>query len=481
MSAGLPPELAALLAHPLMRRAREVAQAQGVPVLLVGGAVRDALLHHETNDFDFAVQGNAIRLARKVADALGAHFYVLDEARDIGRVVIPASADRAPATLDFAACVGETWADDLRARDFTVNAIGVDLASGALVDTMHGVQDLRARVLRLAHPDALRADPVRALRAIRLSHALEMKLDPALAQRLPEARAMLTQPSAERLRDELFEMLKLPRASAAIRALDAFALLDVLIPEIAPLRAQAQSAPHAFNVLEHTFAVLRALDAGEAALGRADDETRAWLGVEVCESRTRLSLLRFAALLHDCAKPEDAHQDAEGRWHFPHHAERSAERAAHRGRALRLSTDEVRWVHACIQPHTRLNQRAQAETPPDDSALYRLLQDLGDVTPAAALLTLADCWGRRGEATAQDACAPQATFARTVAQAYFRRWLPLRAAPPLITGHDLIALGVAPGPQLGALLDVVREAQFCNLVHTREEALAFVERRIEGR
>lgn len=467
--------IAALLAHPLVARVRALAEARRTAVLLVGGAVRDAILGREVHDFDFAVQGGAVRLARAVADALEAHFYVLDAERDIGRVLIPARPGEPQVTLDFAACVGSSWAEDQRARDFTVNAIGVELSSGALVDATGGLRDLREGMLRLTHPAAVRADPVRALRGVRLSHALNLRLDEETARQLSAARAWLMQPSAERLRDELFEMLKLPRASAAIRMLDDLGLLEVLLPEVRLLCEQPQAPHYAFNVLAHSLHALAALDEEGYALLHADRETRTALEAPSAEARTWLSLLRFAALMHDCGKPEVAQQDGEGRWRFPGHAERSAERAAQRARALRLSAHEIAWLRTCIAHHTRLNEIAAAPALPSDRVVYRLLKDLGEVTPAAALLVVADCWARRAETTSENPCEAQCTFAQQLTRAYFQRWLPLQANPPLVNGHDLLALGVPHGPRIGEILEAVREARFCGEVQTREEALALAE------
>lgn len=456
--------LAALLKHPLVDRVRGLANERAVPVLLVGGAVRDALLGRESQDFDFAVQGNAVVLGRSAANALGGHFYLLDARRGTARVIVPWAGTKKPVTLDFAARVGDDWGTDQRARDFTLNAIGVDLSSGVVVDTTGGLGDLRAGILRLAHPQAIDNDPVRALRAVRLAHQLALQIDSATTERLAAARSALHRISAERLRDELFEILALPRAAPALAQLDELGLLAVLLPEIEPMRGAAY-ASQSLTVLEHTFYALSALDEGGAAMARASSDTVAYLADTLAEARPLLSLLRFGALLHDCAKPETSPAE---------HAAIGAERAATRARALRLSSDEVDWVRTFVALHSEPNRLSRSGAV-DDRAIYALLRRAKETAPALALFAIADCWAKHATGTPPGGCAPSEAIAQTINHAYFKRWLPLRRAPALVSGDDLIQLGAAPSPRFGQVIEAVREAQFLGEVQTREQALTLAQ------
>jgi hypothetical protein len=149
----------------LMEELRPFLSQHPHAVYLVGGAVRDAVRGEASHDLDFVVASDAIRLTFKVADRLGVPAYVLDQERDIGRVVL------ADTTLDFARMRG-TLADDLQERDFTVNALALPATAQfyeSIIDPCGGLDDLKARRLQLTHPQALSADPVRALRAVRQS------------------------------------------------------------------------------------------------------------------------------------------------------------------------------------------------------------------------------------------------------------------------------------------------------------------------
>ncbi len=179
-------------------------------IYLVGGAVRDRLLNKPCHDLDFAVRRDARLAARHVADSLHAAYYSLDDERDTGRVVafLP---DGSRQVLDFALLQGADIDTDLSARDFTINAMALDLRQpDRLIDPLGGAADLHSRQIRLCSPSALADDPVRILRGIRLAAGLGYRLLPETLQRLRQALPGLPAASPERLRDELFRILEGP-------------------------------------------------------------------------------------------------------------------------------------------------------------------------------------------------------------------------------------------------------------------------------
>ena len=141
------------------------------PVYLVGGAVRDAILQREVKDLDFALSGDVLGTARRLANAIHAAYYPLDESRDTARLILP-MPDGGRLVLDFAALRGPDLESDLRLRDFTMNAMALPLhALDQLVDPLGGLEDLRRGVLRACSDSAMQDDPLRVLRGIRLANA----------------------------------------------------------------------------------------------------------------------------------------------------------------------------------------------------------------------------------------------------------------------------------------------------------------------
>jgi putative nucleotidyltransferase with HDIG domain len=474
---------------------RRLAGERGVRVWPVGGAVRDALLGRPVRDWDFAVDGDALGLARAVADALGGAYFPLDAERGAGRAIVTA-ADGTRRELDFAALRGGDLETDLSVRDFTVNALALE-GTGALVDPTGGEADLAAGRIRATSERAFRDDPVRLLRAVRVAAELGFEIEPQTAAWIRRDAALLALPAAERVRDEFVRVLALPGAAAHLQQLDELGLLPPVVPELEPLKRVTQSPPHRFDVWRHTLLVVDAVECAVAAvagrevgppalagvppaawgdlarvLGQFADDVAAHLAVEVSGGRDRALLLKLAALLHDVGKPETRSQGEDGRIHFYDHEPVGARIAAVRVQALRFSRGEVERVRAIVEGHLRPAHLARADRV-TRRAVYRYFRATGDAGVDIVLLCLADHLATWGPDLRERRWARRLDVAETLLAHYFERYEETVAPPPLVTGHDLMAeLGLDAGPGIGRLLEALREAQAAGEVGTRAEALA---------
>lgn len=459
----LPPALDDLLPH-LEHEAR---------VWLVGGALRDHFLQRAALDLDFAAARDALGLARRAADRLGGAYYPLDRARGTGRVVLR-TPDRRRRTLDFADLRGPDIESDLRARDFTVNALALALdAPGRLVDPTGGLLDLRQRRLRACAADSIAADPVRALRAVRLAAELDLRIEPETVAQIHSGAAGLAGVAAERVRDELFRALELPRAGGALRALERLGLLDTVLPEFARLRErQPGGAERALATVERLGGVLAAIAAEhdpEAAgnqalalaslrLGRFRGPLAEALRREPAEGRPRRALMALIALL----------QGLPGKVEAPAEAALAAARA----QALRLSGAEVERVRLAVHHAGRL-QALEAPGALDARAVYRFYRDLGEAALETILLSLARLLAEQPSPAPQAAWQARLDVARVLLEARFEG-PPERIDPPrLVRGDELAeALGLPAGPALGGLLEALREDQAAGEVVDRAGAIA---------
>jgi poly(A) polymerase/tRNA nucleotidyltransferase (CCA-adding enzyme) len=457
----------------LLRAAR--AEAGGERgLVLVGGAVRDALLGRTSFDLDLALPAGALALAERLAVRLDATAVVLDAERGAARVVRPGLQ------VDLNEFRASTLAGDLAARDFTVNALAVQLDAllargrAPIVDPTGGLADLRARRLRPAGPRALAEDPLRTLRAVRLEATLGFRLTPAAARAVRAAAPALAGVAAERVLDELVALLRLPGTGRALRRADALGLLAVILPEIGPMRAAAQPAPHRFGVLEHS---LRAVEACDRLLPRLDalapfgEDLRAHLAEGLGGGVDRAAVLKLAALLHDVAKPE-TRQVVAGRVRFFEHDLVGAARARVIAGRLRLPDRAAAVLERLVRHHLRPMHLAQAGEV-THRARYRFYRDLGADTRDLLLLALVD-------AAAVTGASPLTVWrGASLIRDLLGGWPEAEsgaAAPPLLRGHDVMArYGLPPGPVVGDLLARAREAQDLGLVRTHEEALAYLD------
>lgn len=482
---------------PLMRQLREYLPANQT-IYLVGGAVRDAILGREVHDLDFAVPQNALKLAKALADKLPAAFYPLDVENDTARLVI-IHADGSRDILDFAGFRGATLEDDLRGRDFTLNAIALDLRSGELLDPLGGVDDLRAKRLRACAETSMSDDPVRILRAVRQAASYGLSIDKTTREQMKAAVPGLASVSAERSRDEILKILAGPRPDTALRALDMLGVLPHILPELAAMKGVTQSPPHVQDVWSHTLSVLRHLeDILDLLAPQYNEEKsnadlyngllvlklgryRAQLGEHLAEKlntdRPLRALLFLAALYHDVEKPSTRTVEESGRIRFFTHEDKGAQTILRRAIALRLSNDEMDRLKLIVAHHMRIHahaDRLRKGQPISRRAIYRFFRDTGPAGVDIILHSLADLRATFETSLPQDHWVAELDICRALLEAYFETPEQVVRPPQLINGNDLMTeLGMKPGRQIGQLLEAIRESQAEGNLASREEALAF--------
>jgi tRNA nucleotidyltransferase/poly(A) polymerase len=483
--------------HPLLETIKSILPADQ-ELYLVGGAVRDMMLDRAAPDLDFALPANGIAFARKIANQLNADFLPLDEERDTGRVVLT-QADGSRLFLDFASYRGENLEADLRGRDFTINAMALDVHANAILDPLEGAKDLHAKILRACSPDSILQDPVRILRGIRMAAAFDCQIEKSTRAQMKEHAAELTRISAERQRDELFKILKGPKPHDSIRALEMLGTFPYILPELSAMKGVEQTSPHVYDVWTHTLEVLASLEnilstlgldhaAGKtdhpldsllvSQLGRYLEKFKDHFANLLNADRSVRSLLFFAALYHDACKPDTKSVGEDGRIHFYDHDEQGAEVAAQRGRAFNLSNDEVERLHDIIAHHMRIHSfaaRMQKEKQgPSRRAIYRFFRDGGEAGIDLILLALADIRGMYGETLKEETWRMYLEIAVTLLENYWERPQEAVSPPRLLDGHELMQeLDLPPGPRVGQLLEAIRENQAAGKITNREQALAF--------
>lgn len=486
---------------PLVENLRALLAAHA-DVYIVGGAVRDALLQRPLHDLDLVTTGDGCPVARLIADALGGAYYPLDVERGVGRALIRSGSETI--TVDVAQIRGPDLLTDLSLRDFTINAMAVLLAGNGqqVIDPLGGLEDLQARRLRLCAPHAIADDPVRGLRAIRLSLVFGLLIEPVTRAALRENAARLRQCSAERIRDEFLAILQAPRPEVGVVALQQLGLLREIIPEAETLIEVRQPSPHQYDVWKHTLATVERLHSILALLSGdrlPDDAANVQLGLisfaftglrprlkehlsqTWANQRAHRGLLLLAALLHDIGKPVSTQQRAGEAPSFHGHDQVGAAIVQERARALRLSNEETARLTAIVRHHMRPHWLFSS-LPLTRRATYRFWRDTGEAGVDVCLLALADYLATYGMMLDTQNWVSYLELVRSLLMSYFQHRDSDIAPPPLLTGRDLIqALELRPGPLVGELLDHLTEAQVTGEISTREEALELARRLLQSR
>ncbi len=431
-----------------------VLHAAGFAAYFAGGCVRDLLLGREPADFDVATSAtpDAVLTLFPRTFAVGAHFGVVRVVDVVGDIEIVTevatfrsdgaySDGRRPESVRYTLSPQE----DVQRRDFTINGMLLDpevLVGGAeihtaVLDTVGGIADLQAGILRAIGDPRLRfaEDKLRMLRAIRFAVRFGFTIDGATFAAIRATAAQIHQVSAERVRDELTRMLTEGAARQAFELLDATGLLREILPEVACLQGVEQPPQYhpEGDVWTHTLLLLANLPAGCPA-------TLAW-----------------GALLHDIGKPATFRR-APDRIRFDGHVEIGVRMAEDICARFRMANSETEQIVALVANHMRFGDVEKMRA----STLKRFLR-LPRFAEHLALHRL-DCLASHRDLRLYE-----------FAKHHFETVPPEEIRPqPLLTGHDLIAAGLHPGPEFKAMLARVEDAQLEGRIHTREEALALL-------
>ena len=434
---------------------------------IVGGALRDELLGREVTDIDIAVEGDPQTAARELAKELRGPVFRLSEAFGAWRVVDRDSGH----VYDFAPLQGATIEDDLRKRDFTVNAMARPREGGDLIDPLGGGADIESRTLRVIGPAAYESDPLRPLRLARFAAELGFtpdaeteRLTAAAAPRVPEA-------SGERIFAELRRLVLAPGAVQGLALADRLGLLHAVLPELADLHDVEQSHYHHTDVYGHTLEVLERLIDLEA---EAEGELREVLDEPLADELTRGDALRFGALLHDIGKPATHDVRDDGRVTFMGHDRLGEEMVREICRRLRTSDRLSRFIEAVTRHHLVLGFLVH-ERPLDRRAVYRYLKRTSPVEVEVTLLSCADRLATRGK-NAERAIDAHLELAKELMTAALE-WR--RSGPPRLPlrGDELAQeLGIEPGPELGRIIAELEEAAYAGEIANRDQTVEVARR-----
>jgi putative nucleotidyltransferase with HDIG domain len=442
---------------------------------IVGGTVRDALLGREPiDDVDLAIDGDARAAAEAIRKSSGGPIFRLSDAFGAWRAIAP---DRSW-TADITPLQGETIEKDLQNRDFAINAIAVPLQGGEPIDPTGGLADVEKRVLRVL-PGAYERDALRPLRLVRLATQLDLAPEPETERATRAAAPRVTEAAPERLFGELRQIVLADRVLDGLDLADDLGIVRAILPELDELHGVEQSHFHHADVHGHTLEVLQELLGIERDLEpvfgpELAPRIQAVLDEPLADELTRGQALRFAALLHDIGKPATRGVRDDGRVTFMGHDAVGQDLIAAITRRLRTSTALREFLGHITRHHLRLGFLVH-ERPLSRAAVYRYLSATEPTSVETTLLTVADRLATRGR-NAEEAIAAHLELAREL----MAEALDFRAAgkpKPPVRG-DVLAreIGIESGPELGELLERLREAAFTGEATTAEEAIALARR-----
>ncbi len=429
----------------------------------VGGTVRDLMLNRCPRDYDLVTTGNPLGPAEKIAALTGGRVVQLGKpAMYLYRIPVERF------TCDVTEAREKSITADLRARDFSINAMAVSTLNGEILDPTNGRRDLERKTIRMISLENLLDDPVRFLRAYRLAAELGFFISADTRSAIRSYGHRIKDSAGERIRDELIKFFSAPGSSDYIHDLAATGMAAVIFPGIQQLKGCSQNTHHAHDVFDHTIKTYAGL---ERLLHQPASAEPPWRqAVRFFPGPENRSLLKCAALLHDLGKPGTKTVDDVGRIHFYNHEQIGADMAAGIFRGLKFSNQQAQYMETIIRQH--LNplflfvqyQKSILE----EKAVNRFFLKTEPHTIDLLLLATADALGK----TFGSDMGCFKKFLKTLISAYMDRFLPARATPQLISGHDVMAaFRLPPSPLIGKILAYLHEQHLLNNIQTREQAL----------
>ena len=452
------------------------AKNKKVKLYLVGGYLRDIFLDREKEnpDIDFCLKKGAINFARYMAGEIKSGFVVLDKVHGCARLVKKIK-DKVY-TLDFTDFRGKTLEDDLRHRDFTINALSVELekvfrgkkSEVLLLDPYQARKDLKSKIIRLVNNKAFDEDPLRLLRAFSLASILNFKIDKQTLKAIKLKARKLASVSYERIRDELFKILERPGAFEYLCRLDKLKMLKIIIPEIEMMRGINQGPYHHLDVWEHTLETVKQLEFLIAEL-KNNPEVQNYLDEVISPNRRRRGLIKLGALLHDIGKPASLRRE-EGKIKFHGHERIGLDITRNIVERLKLSNDELDALEKMVLWHLRPGYLADNEeiTP---RAIFRYFRDAGEECVGILLISIADQRATKGRLTSKASRMHHEKISLGLIKEYFKRKKEKKPGR-LITGDDLLTkFKLVPSPLIGKILSEIEELQAIGKIKTKKAAL----------
>ena len=434
---------------------------------LVGGSIRDLFTKNCVFcDRDISIKG-AENFARKIANKWDGTFIELDSENKIYRVVLPDKIN----FLDISELQGNNIEEDLKRRDFTINAIAYDLANDKFVDVTGGLKDLKNKVLRHIDDKNFEDDPLRILRAFRFYAVTGFKMTIELENALKKYLPLALNPAKERINYEIMKLFGGDFASGAILKMDEFGLLEKIFPCVTEMKKVPPNTHHHLDLFHHVVETVRQI---EILYNKISGFEKEHLDAIDFGGFPRINHLKLAGFLHDIGKFSTWTIEEGGRHRFIKHDDVGSKMVVPLLRDLKFSKKQIEYISCMIKNHIYPSNVIVAPSL-NEKVMMRYVRKMGDNVVDNIILAKADRLSARGVDITEEIVNANISGLDKLLDFYLSKKDTLAPLPKLIDGREIMEfLNIKPSPKLGEIINAVNEAQLNGDILTHEDAVRFV-------
>jgi poly(A) polymerase len=465
-------DIASLKSDKTISIIKKAAQKTGAEIYIIGGILRDIALDQKSMDYDFVVFGDLNAFTGKLSELLKRPLIRIgSKGKEVVRII------KNTAAYDFTQSKGATISDDIKRRDFTMNALAYSLKSDEVIDILAAVDDIDKNIIRMVSVGAFDDDPLRMMRAFRFQAELKFDIEEATLKKIAEKKHLIKLIAGERIREELFKILDQKDSYETVRAMSDCGILYEVFVELKDSIGCEQNEYHHLDVMEHTLLAYKYL---EDIIERLEDYFPALKDDlnEFLFHTGSVTLLKYALLLHDVAKPHTRAKGENGRVHFYSHCEVGEKIADEINKRLRLSNKSSEFVCKIIRRHLGIVPflRMMDEGGANKKSILRYFMRLGKSGVYVIIHNLADLMASRGiKRASKSEVIKVIDLSNIMLDVYFNEFMVRIKYPPLINGRYLIEeFGLTPSPFFKDILDAVYKKQIDGEIKTVKEAASFV-------
>ncbi len=437
-------------------------------IYLVGGAVRDFYLGkgESIDDFDLLVVDECAQsFAKKVEELLDGTFVPLDEENKIYRIA------KDGVTVDVTNPIEDSLTKDLMRRDLTLNAVAVNLKTGAIIDPCKGLEDIKNKIIRHVSEQNFLDDPLRLLRVYRFQAVTGFKISPETAEIVVKHKSLIAKPAKERVAYELMKLFNGEYATEALRGADESGLLAEFLPFVEELKKIPSNPHHHLRLFEHSVETVKQI---QQLYENARPEVKEQLDKSDFGGFSRLAHLKLVGFMHDIGKFATWTIEEEGRHRFIKHDDVGAKIAAEFLKKMKFSKKQIAYIADMVKNHI---YPAQLMSDPEvsEKTMIRFVRKLNDNAIDVVVLAKADRLSARGEVITDEIVARNNAALDRLIDFYIEKGKAAAELPKLLSGTEIMEiLNIKPSPRLGTIIGELHESQMSGEVNSKPEAIEFV-------